>query len=68
VPTVVKRQPGDSQDRLIANFRKQVIEDDIVNKARKLAHYTSPSEERQEVRNEYRRKKKARRRAKRKVK
>jgi ribosomal protein S21 len=65
---VVRRKPGQSQDRLIANFRKQSIADDVVGEARKRARYVSPSEERQERKKELRRKKKARRRARRRTK
>lgn len=66
--TVVRRQPGESLDRLIANFRKQILAEDIINEFKKRARYVSPAQERQELKNEIRRRQKARRRARRRVK
>lgn len=41
--TVVKKSPGESDDRLIARFRKKVIADDILNDLREREFYKPPS-------------------------
>lgn len=41
--TVVKKSPGESDDRLIARFRKKVILDDILNDLREREFYKPPS-------------------------
>lgn len=41
--TIVKKSPGESDDRLIARFRKKVIADDILNDMREREFYKPPS-------------------------
>jgi ribosomal protein S21 len=48
VPTVVKKKPGDSDDKLIAAFRKKVLADDIINELKKREFYQKPSRVRYE--------------------
>lgn len=43
MPTVVKKKPGDSDDKLIAAFRKKVLADDIINELKKREFYQKPS-------------------------
>ncbi len=46
--TVVKKKPGDSDDKLIAAFRKKVLADDIINELKKREFYQKPSRVRYE--------------------
>lgn len=48
MPTVVKKEPGESEDRLIAKFRKRVAESGILLELKKRERYTKPSRERYE--------------------
>lgn len=41
--TIVKKQPGQSDDQLIALFRKKVLADDIMNEIKKREFYIKPS-------------------------
>jgi len=43
--TVVKRQPGESEDKLIAKFRKKVATEKLLTEIKELRYYKSPSEE-----------------------
>lgn len=43
VATVVKKKPGDSDNRLIAKFRKQVLQDQVLTELKKREHYKKPS-------------------------
>lgn len=43
MPTVVKKKPGDSDDKLIAAFRKKVLADDVINELKKREFYQKPS-------------------------
>ncbi len=45
---VVKRQKGESDDRLIARFRKKVLDEGIIPEARDRREFKSKSEERKE--------------------
>ncbi|MFH1840595.1 MAG: 30S ribosomal protein S21 [Candidatus Shapirobacteria bacterium] len=45
--TIVRKGPGDSDDRLIAKFRKKVLADDILADLKDKEHYLKPSEKRQ---------------------
>lgn len=46
--TIVKKQPGQSDDQLIAQFRKKVLADDIVGELKKREFYQKPSRARYE--------------------
>ena len=60
MPTVVRKKPGQSDDRLIADFRKKVLDDDLITEMKDREFYKKPSLVRQE-------KIKERRKGKRKV-
>jgi len=47
---VVKKQKGESEDRLIARFKKRVIDEGIIIEARERAQFKSKAEERKEKR------------------
>lgn len=46
--TVVKKQAGQSDDQLIALFRKKVLNDDILTEIKKREFYLKPSRARYE--------------------
>jgi len=46
--TIVKKQPGQSEDQLIAQFRKKVLNDDVLGELRKREFYVKPSRARYE--------------------
>ncbi len=46
--TIVKKQPGQSEDQLIAQFRKKVLADDILGELKKREFYIKPSRARYE--------------------
>mgnify|MGYP001604279777 CR=1 FL=1 len=48
MPTVVRRKPGQSEDKLIADFRKKVLADEIILEIKKREFYKKPSLVRQE--------------------
>lgn len=41
--TIVKKQPGQSDDQLIAQFRKKVLADDVIGELKKREFYIKPS-------------------------
>ena len=45
---LVKKQKGETDDRLIARFKKQVLEAGIIQEARDRQRYKTPSEKRKE--------------------
>ena len=48
MPTVVRRKPGQSEDKLIADFRKKVLADEIILEIKKREFYKKPSIVKQE--------------------
>ena len=48
MPTVVRKKPGQSEDRLIADFRKKVLNDEIILELKKREFYRKPSLVKQE--------------------
>lgn len=46
--TIVKKQPGQTEDQLIAQFRKKVLADDIIGELKKREFYIKPSRARYE--------------------
>lgn len=50
--TVVKKEPGDTDDKLIAKFRKKVIESGILLEMKRRERYIKPSRERYERKKE----------------
>lgn len=47
MPTVVKKKPGQSDDRLISDFKKKVLNDEVLLELKKREHYYKPSQVRQ---------------------
>jgi ribosomal protein S21 len=45
--TVVRKTPGDTDDKLIAKFRKKVLIDDVLTDLKDKEYYQKPSEKRQ---------------------
>ena len=48
MPTVVRKKPGQSDDKLIADFRKKVLDDEIILEIKKREFHKKPSVIRQE--------------------
>ena len=48
MPTVVRKKPGQSDDKLIADFRKKVLNDEILLEMKKREFYKKPSVVKQE--------------------
>lgn len=48
MPTVVRKKPGQSDDRLIADFRKKVLNDEIILEVKKKEFHRKPSVLKQE--------------------
>lgn len=44
---VVKKKRGESEDRLIARFRKKVVNEGVLFEIREKERYSKPSEEKQ---------------------
>lgn len=52
--TIVKKEPGETEDKLIAKFRKKVAESGILLELKKRERYVKPSRERYEKERELR--------------
>lgn len=48
MPTVVRKRPGQSDDKLIADFRKKVLSDEVILEYKDRERYKKPSLKRQE--------------------
>ncbi len=46
--TIVRKKPGQSEDKLIADFRKKVLNDEILLELKKKEFYKKPSLVKQE--------------------
>ena len=46
--TIVKKQLGQTEDQLIAQFRKKVLNDDVLGELKKREFYVKPSRARYE--------------------
>lgn len=46
--TFVKKQPGQTEDQLIAQFRKKVLNEELIDEIKKREFYQKPSRERYE--------------------
>jgi len=46
--TFVKKQPGQTEDQLIAQFRKKVLNEEIIDEIKRREFYLKPSRERYE--------------------
>ena len=56
MPTVVRKKPGQSDDKLIADFRKKVLADEVIQEIKDREYYKKPSVVRQEKIKERRKK------------
>jgi ribosomal protein S21 len=48
VVTIVRKKPGDSEDRLIAEFRKKIQANKVLTEIREREFYKPPSTKRKE--------------------
>jgi len=48
VPTVVRKKPGQSDDKLISDFRKKILADEVLIELKKREYYKKPSVIKQE--------------------
>lgn len=48
MPTVVRKKPGQSDDKLIADFRKKVLADELIEEIKNHQFYKKPSVLKQE--------------------
>ncbi len=46
--TVVKKKPGQSEDSLIAQFRKKILNEEVLEEVKKREFYLKPSRKRYE--------------------
>lgn len=46
--TIVKKQPGQTEDQMIALFRKKVLNEELIDEMKKREFYQKPSRERYE--------------------
>ncbi|MCX6725763.1 MAG: 30S ribosomal protein S21 [Candidatus Shapirobacteria bacterium] len=46
--TIVRRGPGDTEDKLIAKFRKKIISEDLLNEFKERQFYKPPSTRKKE--------------------
>lgn len=46
---IIKKKKGESDDKLIARFRKKTIDEDVIKEYRDRAQYKKPSEKRKEA-------------------
>lgn len=59
--TVVRKKPGESEDKLIAKFRKIVQAEQLLTKIREREFYKSPAEKKKEKKKELERRRKRKR-------
>ena len=48
MPTGVKKKPGQTDDKLISDFRKKVLSDEVLIELKKREYYMKPSQVKQE--------------------
>lgn len=48
MPVIVRKKPGQSDDKLIADFRKKILEHGILDEIKEKDRYKKPSEIKQE--------------------
>lgn len=63
--TIVKKKPGQSDDSLVAQFRKKVLNEDIIGEIKKREFYVKPSRKKYEREKVLKKLKKRRQRPKR---
>lgn len=64
--TYVKKQPGQSEDQLISQFRKKILNEDVLEEISKRDFYQKPSVIKHEKLKDARKRKKKKRRKKKK--
>lgn len=57
---IIKAQPGDSTDQLIKNFKKKVLQDQLLTELKEKEFFKKPSTIKKEKLNEFKRLKKRR--------
>ena len=60
MPIIIKAQPGDSTDQLIRNFKKKVLQDQLLSDLKEREFYKKPSMIKKEKMSEFKRLKKRR--------
>ena len=55
MPIIVKAQPGDSTDQLIRNFKKRVLQDQLLTELKEREFYKKPSMIKKEKQAEFKR-------------
>lgn len=55
--TVVRKKPGESDDRLISKFRKKIQAEQLLTEIKDLTYYEKPSETKKKKKAELKRKK-----------
>ncbi len=48
MPTIVRKKPGQSDDKLIADFRKKILSDEVLIELKDREFYKKPSRVKQE--------------------
>ncbi|HBC72453.1 MAG: 30S ribosomal protein S21 [Candidatus Amesbacteria bacterium GW2011_GWB1_47_19] len=48
MPTVVRKKPGQSDEKLISDFRKKILADEVLIELKKREYYRKPSVIKQE--------------------
>lgn len=48
MPTIVRKKPGQSDDKLIADFRKKILADEVLIELKEKEFYKKPSRIKQE--------------------
>jgi small subunit ribosomal protein S21 len=64
MPIIVKAQPGDSTDQLIRNFKKRVLQDQLLTELKEREFYKKPSMIKKEKQAEFKRLRKRRQKLK----
>jgi len=64
MPIIVKAQPGDSTDQLISNFKKRVLQDQLLTELKEREFYKKPSMIKKEKQAEFKRLRKRRQKLK----
>jgi len=60
MPTVIKSKPGETPDSVIRRFKKQVLQDDVLNIVQEQRFHKSPSVKKKEKRKRVERERKRR--------
>lgn len=58
---VVKKEPGESENRLIDKFRRKILADDLIREVKERSRYKKPALRRNEEKSMWRKRRKSRR-------